>query len=347
MPDRVQSAVNPGSLERRLHPRKQLLFPWIQLGANNGGIILDIGESGLAIQSVEKLYGGELPAMRFQPPGSPAWIETQGRIAWTDGSKNTAGVEFIGLPDGARNRIRQWLPVALHPSGSEKEDPLTQQIELAANPPSTREPESAVFVSESEDTKHQGRNSISPDKPAVIESARANARPPLYLSHQKTTSRREYRDRRGMTSSRNSGRLIGLTSAVLLAPVFFFLVHRSQRTGNGRQSTELIVPAKAAELPSGSFAYSKTLSADANLRFDRPTFGLQVGAMSHQENAEALIESLRRRNFPAFLFPRGSDRFYRVFVGPFGDIDSTLKVKEQLRKQGFDAFRTPCTPPTQ
>src|ERR1700693_144650 len=99
MPDTVQSAENPGTSERRLRPRKQLLFPWIQLGADNGGIILDISESGLAMQAVRSLADGELPAMRFQLSESQTWIETRGRIAWISASKNTAGVEFVGLPE--------------------------------------------------------------------------------------------------------------------------------------------------------------------------------------------------------------------------------------------------------
>lgn len=63
--------------------------------------------------------------------------------------------------------------------------------------------------------------------------------------------------------------------------------------------------------------------------------------MTHEENAEAPAESLQQKNFPAFVYRREYDRFYRVFVGPFNDVDSTLRVTEQLKEQGFEAFRTP------
>jgi hypothetical protein len=36
-----------------------------------------------------------------------------------------------------------------------------------------------------------------------------------------------------------------------------------------------------------------------------------------------------------------------VFVGPFSDVDSTLRVREQLKEQGFEAFRTPWNPSAQ
>ena len=379
MSDTVQSAENPGASERRLHPRKQLWFPSIELGDVHGGIILDISESGLAMRAVRSLEDGQLTAMRFQLSESQAWIETRGRIAWIGVSKKTAGVEFVGLPEEARNRIRQWIPLMLHPSGSAEENPLDEQIEPARTEPPPREPERAIFVSESETTgpvgKHQGRHSIAVDsagvqpgtaetqnagtdsrhnhdqslEPAVIRNARGNTLPALYLSYQKTTSSREITDRGRTTGSRKPGRLIGLTSAtaVLLVSVFFVRAHRSHWIGNNSQGTALMVPAKTAELPSDSSTYPETLSADRNVLLVRPGFVLQVGAMTHEENAEALAESLHQRDFPAFVSRRGTDRFYRVVVGPFSDVDSTLRVKERLRKQGFDALRTPWSPPTQ
>jgi cell division septation protein DedD len=57
---------------------------------------------------------------------------------------------------------------------------------------------------------------------------------------------------------------------------------------------------------------------------NRSGFVLQVGAMTHKENAEALAEALQRRNFPAFVSRREADGFYRVVVGPCTDVDSTL-----------------------
>jgi hypothetical protein len=66
MPDTVQSSKNPRTPERRLRPRKQLWFPCIQLGAANGGIILDISESGLAMRAARSVADDQLLAIRFQ-----------------------------------------------------------------------------------------------------------------------------------------------------------------------------------------------------------------------------------------------------------------------------------------
>ena len=76
-------------------------------------------------------------------------------------------------------------------------------------------------------------------------------------------------------------------------------------------------------------------------------FVLQVGAMAHEENADALAESLRQRNFPVNVSRSGTSRLYRVVVGPYNDVDSTLRVKEQLKKQWFEAFRMAWNPSAQ
>jgi hypothetical protein len=375
MPDTVQSARNPGTLERRLHPRKQLLFPWIKLGADNGGIVLDISESGLAIQAVRNLTDGELPEMRFRLSESQSWIETRGRIAWIGASKHTAGVEFVGLGEEARNKIRQWIPLALHPSASAEEKPAGQQIEPAKNVVTTREPESAIFAAESEAMarvqEHQSRHSISEDptgvprnaagtqdaetvsphirdksaKPTVAQNVGHKTNSPIYLSYQKTTSSREIGNRGRTIGSRKPGRPIGLTLAtVVLLSACFFVVYRFHRTGNASQGTEVRAEAKPADYSSNSSPSPPDPSVNPKLPLDQPGFVLQVGAMTHENNAEALAESLQQKNFPAFVSRRETDRFYRVLVGPYPDADSTFKVKEELRKQNFDFIRMPWNP---
>ncbi|MGA8556651.1 MAG: PilZ domain-containing protein, partial [Candidatus Acidiferrales bacterium] len=172
MPDTVQFPESPRTSDRRLYPRKQLWFPSIQLGDHNGGIILDISESGLAMRAVRSLADGELPAMRFQLSESQTWIETRGRIAWIDASKHTAGVEFVGLPAEGRNKIRQWIPLKLHPTGTVEGNP---KRELRP----TSKPGSPIVVPERKIPErveeHEGRHSIAGD-PAAVLSNRAETR---------------------------------------------------------------------------------------------------------------------------------------------------------------------------
>ena len=133
MPDAGQFPENPRTSERRLYPRKQLWFPlfvaqrllyprkqpWfpsIQLRDGNGGIILDISESGLAMRAVTSLTDSQLIAMRLRRSESQVWIETRGRIAWINASRNKLGVEFVGLSNESRERIKDWVSSIPQPS---------------------------------------------------------------------------------------------------------------------------------------------------------------------------------------------------------------------------------------
>jgi hypothetical protein len=62
---------------------------------------------------------------------------------------------------------------------------------------------------------------------------------------------------------------------------------------------------------------------------------LQVGAMKLEDNADTLARDLQKKNMPAFVFRHGSDRLYRVAVGPYSDEQATVKVKSSLEKQGL------------
>ena len=64
-------------------------------------------------------------------------------------------------------------------------------------------------------------------------------------------------------------------------------------------------------------------------------FVLQLAAMTHKENADALVEVLREKNYPAFVRGREGDRFYRVDVGPYLDVTPTRGVQDELKGRGF------------
>jgi len=59
--------------------------------------------------------------------------------------------------------------------------------------------------------------------------------------------------------------------------------------------------------------------------------------MKQEENADALAEVLRQKNFPVFVFKRGPGPFYRVAIGVYGDADSAARIKAELEKQSFKA----------
>jgi len=108
------TANSPANLNARAERRNFLRHPlrslaYVEVGAANGGVILNLGEGGLAVQAVSEIHGHKLDLVRFQCEPARNWIETSAKIAWTSESRTVAGLEFVGLSDSVRNQIRNWI----------------------------------------------------------------------------------------------------------------------------------------------------------------------------------------------------------------------------------------------
>ncbi len=352
MPDAIQSAEPAGTSERRLHPRKPLWFPRIQLGDHNGGIILNISERGLAMMLVRSLADDPLRRMRFQLSDTSAWVETQGRIAWVSGSKTTAGVEFVDLPDEGHTRIMRWIsPVRSNTSVTE-----SGAVENSAmSPPlASLDPESAVSVPESETTA-----SVVEDQDELVIVGNLIGVPPstTEIPGVETVSEASAAESTEADATTKPGTIVFgkidrpiailVLAALLLSTIVIFLTLHFRRLVGNQPGDDVAVSTKGP----GSPPRISVRPTTASVRSDRPLSGsdfvLQVAAMLHKDNADVLAESLRKRNFPAFVSWHETDRFYRVVVGPYDDPDSTSRVKAELNRQGLEAIRMRWNPSAQ
>jgi cell division septation protein DedD len=68
------------------------------------------------------------------------------------------------------------------------------------------------------------------------------------------------------------------------------------------------------------------------------TIMLQVAAVLHQDDALALAQALQQKKFPAFVIPPGSDKYFRVQVGPYPDNDSATNARKDLEDKGFKSI---------
>jgi len=82
---------------------------YVELGQDNGGILLNLGEGGFAVQSGLALTSREFPDLRFQVPAVQGWLAAGGRIVWMSHSKKEAGIQFTELPGEARREIQRWV----------------------------------------------------------------------------------------------------------------------------------------------------------------------------------------------------------------------------------------------
>jgi TonB family protein len=106
----AEALDSPQRPNRRAHVRRLLpSLAYIDLGENNGGVILNISEGGLAVTLVGPADTDALAHMRFQLPGLSDCLEAGGTIARISESKKEAGLRFVGLSEETRNRIKGWI----------------------------------------------------------------------------------------------------------------------------------------------------------------------------------------------------------------------------------------------
>jgi DedD protein len=63
---------------------------------------------------------------------------------------------------------------------------------------------------------------------------------------------------------------------------------------------------------------------------------VQVAAVSKQEDAEALVAALHKKQYPVFSTTVPSDKLFHVQVGPFSDLKEAEAVKAKLVGDGYN-----------
>jgi DedD protein len=67
------------------------------------------------------------------------------------------------------------------------------------------------------------------------------------------------------------------------------------------------------------------------------TYYVQVAAVSRQEDADSLVEALKKKQYPAIASNNNSvDKFYHVQVGPYGDLKEAEAMKARLIGDGYN-----------
>jgi len=63
---------------------------------------------------------------------------------------------------------------------------------------------------------------------------------------------------------------------------------------------------------------------------------VQVAAVTKQEDADALVDALKKKDYPAFVAAQvATDKLFRVQVGPFSDIKDAEAMRTRLIGDGY------------
>lgn len=107
-------------------------------------------------------------------------------------------------------------------------------------------------------------------------------------------------------------------------------------------SSELTPPANAksdsaAPASSTSEKTSQTSGVDPATAMPTSGYFVQVAAVSKQDDADALVDALKKKEYPAFVAPAAStDKLFRVQLGPFSDVKEAEGMRAKLIGDGYN-----------
>lgn len=80
-----------------------------------------------------------------------------------------------------------------------------------------------------------------------------------------------------------------------------------------------------------------TNSADPATTLPVAAYFVQVAAVTKQEDADSLVDALKKKQYPAFVAASAAaDKFFRVQVGPFPDIQEAETTRTRLIGDGYN-----------
>jgi septal ring-binding cell division protein DamX len=361
-----QSAANVRASERRLHPRRRVFFSCVELAEDNGGVVLDVCECGLAMRAVRALGDDQFTQLRFQLSQSNDWIETRGRIAWISDSRTTAGVEFIDLSCEGRILLGEWISSIQDLCATAKKNALAEDVSKAdpqfgndqvptttRSVPEPKKTEEALNrPSQNSSTSEASFSTRSIDSEIGygqerLDEGESQPRSSIAVSPRIVEASRETFSFKAKHDTHRDGKsriLIALLATFVLISAGLYGLSRYRRSEGATSqkakhpSADLPGLSAAKPQPAVTLPPAKKPPSPAEAPEITAGFVLQAGAMTHRGNAVALASSLQQKHFPAFVFKGDSAPFYHVIVGPYPDTEATAKISKELRDQGFDTF---------
>ena len=88
---------------------------------------------------------------------------------------------------------------------------------------------------------------------------------------------------------------------------------------------------KAATDAAGAAPASSTTASSTT-----GSYYVQVAAVTRQEDADALVEALKKKQYPAFANNATADKYYRVQVGPYADFKDAEAMRARLVSDGYN-----------
>jgi DedD protein len=101
------------------------------------------------------------------------------------------------------------------------------------------------------------------------------------------------------------------------------------KTDNGANAASSSSSAASSQAPAQG-------TADPGITIPTNAYNVQVAAVSKQEDADALVDALKKKQYQAFVAPVTADKLFRVQVGPFTDVKEAEATRARLISDGYN-----------
>jgi DedD protein len=112
----------------------------------------------------------------------------------------------------------------------------------------------------------------------------------------------------------------------------------SDKTADSQLTAKVeAAPAPATDAAANPPAPATTASpADPTVAPPVNGYYVQVAAVSKQEDADALVDALKKKQYPAFSASTQSDKLFHIQVGPYADIKDAEAMRGKLVSDGYN-----------
>ncbi len=102
----VKSRLTERRRSRRL---KVPSIMYVQLGANNGGFVLNLGKDGIGCQAARQITAEKNSTLNLRLRGSGLSVNLVGELVWLGETKKDAGISFKSLSEKVQQDIAYWI----------------------------------------------------------------------------------------------------------------------------------------------------------------------------------------------------------------------------------------------
>ncbi|GAC1434702.1 MAG: hypothetical protein NVS1B11_04270 [Terriglobales bacterium] len=106
-----------------------------------------------------------------------------------------------------------------------------------------------------------------------------------------------------------------------------------QKDSDAQLTTTEASSADPVSSPAGSI---KATVSDTPTGLLGRSYYVQVAAVSKQEDAQALLDALKKKEYPALIADASADKLFHVQIGPFADLKDAEGTKAKLINDGYN-----------